>query len=315
MTRRTLALTAALLSTSVFGIAGCSTAFSTDSSDADSEAGPTPSASARQSSPLDPYLDIIYLRISDAEYRAQFTRIEDELATCMQAAGFDYVPRADAYLDAEKAIQKTPDGTREWVAENGYGFNISDGGQGAAVVAADPNSAVVEGLSEGSQRAYYEALWGNQNIVGEGGTTGCYGSIDSGEQPLSLSERYAPLVESIDRLLSETIPRAEGSIAAEADWSECMAGAGYPSLPTRLAAQEKGAQVTEPGLSAPMPGGDPAKLEVEIAIALADFDCAAETDYDRRIAAVELVAETEFVAQNKAQLDALVAEAEQGATP
>jgi hypothetical protein len=51
--------------------------------------------------------------------------------------------------------------------------------------------------------------------------------------------------------------------------------------------------------------GSPAEAE----IALADFDCRAETDYEARFAAIQLELEQEFVDQNRPRLELMVAAA------
>jgi hypothetical protein len=229
----------------------------------------------------------------------------------MAEAGFEYLPRPQAYFDAERGAVPVSDGTRAWVAENGYGIFVDMMARLDDVQKADPNAPIVAALSESESRAYYLALWGDQNSV-EGGTTGCSGEVETGEPPLSVSDRYAPLIDALDRLYSDTIPRDPASLAIEQEWSDCMAGAGQSGLAQRSAAQEKAAQSGDGDNPAAFDGGGPAQRALEIEIALADFDCAESVDYDSRMRTVTVAAETAFVAQNSAMLEPLLAESAQG---
>ncbi len=307
------------LSSVVFVVAtlvGCATgaADSATSEEGTTDAGTTDAGTDEgriqpEASPLDPYLDILYGRDGGDEVTQRLVAQDEEIAECMSAAGFEYTPKPAAYFEAERAAYVTQPDSREWVAVNGYGLSTL-----GVTDYPDPNADYVASLSEAESQAYHLALWGTQNSVA-GGTTGCSGSGDSASQPLSLSERYAPLVEALERLYGDTIPSTDDAVSAEADWSGCMAGAGYPGLATRSDAQALATEVEASSPSGPRAAGtavDAAKLAHEVEVALADFDCRAETQYDKRLRAVTHAGELRFLEENEHQLNALLADAEQG---
>ncbi len=265
-------------------------------------------------SPLDPYLDVLYGRRADDDVLRDFLATEESVAACMAAEGFEYTPRGEAYLEAERtfATQGTEAerATRDWVAQNGYGMNASQAQAQADLEAADPQADYVDGLSEADQQAYYLALWGDQNSGGSG--TGCIGAASGGEEPPSLSQRWEPLVASLEQMWGQLIPSDPAAVEADRAWSDCMADAGFPGVATPADAPLLAAPPESNGPAAAAVEGDPEALQHEITVALADFDCRTETDYDARMRAVQVAAETVFLEQNRAQLETLLAESEQG---
>ncbi|MDR2564552.1 MAG: hypothetical protein LBC97_00565 [Bifidobacteriaceae bacterium] len=111
----------------------------------------------------------------------------------------------------------------------------------------------------------------------------------------------------------------EGVVALNLEWADCMRVAGYPfpkekgelgpvsAIDLASATQEDGtvADGSDPNQEWALLGTEP-----EIRIALADFDCRAQTDYFNRLLARRIAIEQRFVDQNKAELDRMVAAAE-----
>lgn len=291
-----LACSIGIVAAAVVGIAGAANA------EPSIEQTPTAVDSVVQSSPLDPYIDILYRRLSEGEYAKQFFASEQIIATCMTGDGLVYTPRGQQYLDAEKAAVQPQTDSRQWVALNGYGINASTVDEWAAFEDADPNLAYVNNLSATEQDAYYLSLRGDQNNGGS--DTGCAG-LTGDTPPLSLSERWAPLVSSLQQLWTVTIPSNPDWVSADRAWSECMAVAGHTGLKSPASAQ-----ISVGGANQPFPGSDghPGALVREIDVALADLDCRTATSYDSKKRAVTVAAESTFFEQNRQQLDVLLTE-------
>lgn len=274
-----------------------------DSASDPSAAGASPPPAAEQPSPLDPHLDLLYARVSDEQFEADFLRAEEAVASCMADEGFDYNPRSASYLEADRLLQQPQLSSRDWVAENGYGFNAPKDEEHAALDAADPNVAIVAAMSTAELEAYYSAYWGDVN---SGGTDeGCLGTtVTDIAPPLSLSDRWQPLVESLQQMYGQLLPADPVWQQINRDWSDCMAVAGHSDFDTPQDAQSS--------VESPDGVANAAALEREIDVALADIDCRSEVGYDARMRQVTVAAETVFFEQNRAQLDALLAESEQG---
>ena len=213
----------------------------------------------------------------------------------------------------------------------------------------DPNADYVSALSESEQAAFYEALYGpqpteeemaEQEAAAEEGTAieydwqtaGCQGRAQhevSGDE-LYESEEFRPLFDAMNEVYTdaETSPEI---VALDGEWSACMDAAGEPGFTTQTDAQnsiyeaqnaiyEQSATANagldpEATSEAAYVEPDQAELDAlgkeEIALALVDLDCREETDYTDRRAEVQRVLEEQFIADHKAELDALVAASEQ----
>jgi hypothetical protein len=189
---------------------------------------------------------------------SDFRRQEQLVADCMQAQGFQYVQRdydqaVDAKMKNVEAFDLPPD---QYAERWGYGISTIDASQFTAEAPADPNSAIVEGLSEEAHRAYDAAMYGfdlSQEVgavtQGQGRTAvarpmgssldaappdGCqtramrevYGE-DLGAGKEVVPPEFDALNEEMgalwDRVASD--PRVA---AAKGGWADCMADAGHP---------------------------------------------------------------------------------------
>ncbi|MDR0592555.1 MAG: hypothetical protein LBG60_04720 [Bifidobacteriaceae bacterium] len=231
--------------------------------------------------------------------------------------------------------------SRAAVGRHGYGvepapdLSLYDDAQ-----AADrENAEYRDGLGDDGRRAYDLALQGFDGVTSDVYTpeaAGCMGEA---------LERYpGEGVAAVDDFLSAYLDLASRLVAvAQSDvaldprvvelnrqWDLCMVKEGVdvrgevipgvnlawfaapsPALAYRLAQTEGARSVL--GDSA---GADELESHrqltgsaVEVRIALADFDCRAETDYEARLLAVQLELEQAFVEQNRDQLDRMVAAA------
>jgi len=330
-----------LLATVVLITAACSPISSTPD-----EAG----SNAEIASPLEPYLASVWgtglsqeEQIAVAEARNVFE--ENYIAQCMRDAGFEYTPFPEGTTFRFGDAENWQPEDREWVAQHGFGMFFEgtrpDSMVTSLTIDGDPNRAHQESLSAAEAKAWQEALegrWADFNdgtFVFEDGTTmdfdewmeyrstnSCRGRAWSATQensPVALAqtEEFAPLFDAINQL--RDVQRATAT-DADREWSICMANAGHPDLGTQWDAQnlvqERSSAFWDDWTweERGHPDRDPEMIairELEIELALADFDCRAETDFDARQAAHRLELETQFVNDHRAALEALRAAAEQ----
>lgn len=300
-----------------------------------SPGGDSTSSEDEYYSPLNEYLSAVWGGdVSEEDWMARAEeeqRIrEDIVAECMVEQGFEYTPFVDMGWSSSSADEWKPD-DREWVAQWGYGAAKSPGMNDVPdpeEQVIDPNQEYVQSLSESEMTAFYEALYGPQPTeeeLNEDGsydynweTAGCQGLAEhevSGDDPMQ-SDEHKPLMDSINEfyMQMETMPELADIDAA---WADCMSDAGYSGFTKQYDAQES--IYTE--LNSYYEGvtefieDDPALEEIadrEVELALADLDCRESTDYRERRQDVAVELEEQFIADNKAALDALVADAEQG---
>lgn len=274
-----------------------------------------------------------------SEFDDQNRQIEEFVADCMAEEGFDYVPVLDngsvVYSSDDDENAWDPD-SRDWVAQYGYGFVNYPGRDDQPVDTGeewtDPNQEYVESLSESEQTAYFEALHGptlseeeyaEQEESGEfeydWTTAGCYGAASNeiyGEDPSSADE-HQPLLDAMSALYEEAQAHPD-MVELDAAWSSCMADAGHSGFSTQQDAQnsimdEQNAfyENQEPSEDGEWVEPDFTELgELEIEVALADFDCRDEVGYSDQQLDVQFELEERFIEEHKAELDAYLASIE-----
>jgi hypothetical protein len=282
-------------------------------------------------------------RRRDAEER----RREELIAQCMNEAGFEYIPNptlgVQVYGGGGEGEWFDPD-NREWVIQYGYGgvnypqadsdANADYDAKGSAPEYVDPNRAYVESLSDSERQAWEWAMWGQPPEPENGIITaemreqvdpGCYGRANDlilQESPASLleSEQFRPLFEALNQMRNEMWENEYTFAEVNRDWSDCMAGAGFPGFSHQSDAnnqfwEEYSVFFTDWDWETQGdPHGTPgftALGEREVQIALADVDCRIETNFTSRVNEISLAMETQFVADHRAELEALRAAAEQ----
>ncbi|QYH35454.1 hypothetical protein [Salinibacterium sp. M195] len=260
------------------------------------------------------------------EYIAEANAAEELIAECMADEGFTYLPvdQTDNYSfdDSELADRNT----EEWVAANGYGYNLTDEQQAAQNEEAenyvDPNQDYVMALSESEQTAYYEVLHGPQPTEEEMNDPdfsfeplGCYGTANSevrGDQIYS-DPQYKNLIDSMSKLWEEQQETPEMK-KFNAEWSSCMADAGHPDLATKDAVYDFMNAQSEEAWADGVELSKEKRTELrdqEIDLALADFHCSEDLDFEQKTLAAQFKLEEKFVAENKAELDEMLAAATQ----
>lgn len=286
-------------------------------------------------SPLSEYLSAMWGGdLSEKEQQARFDKEnkdrEELVAQCMADEGFEYIPNIQSSTFTTSGDEWKPD-DREWVAQYGYGM-VNFPGRDQPVpddqVWTDPNGDYVNSLSESEQQAYYETLNGPpipEDQMNEDGSyeydwtqAGCYGWAQNevAQKNPAQSDEFKPLMTALDEFWTST-QESDAFDEVNAAWSSCMADAGYAGYEAQMDAQtafsdelnayyENQTEWVEddPELAA--------LGEREIEVALADLDCREKTDFRAEYAKVQFALEEQFIADNRAELEALKAAAEQG---
>ena len=288
------------------------------------------------SSPLGEYLAAAWGLGMTSEERTQqlhdrLRQQEELVARCMAEQGFEYVPYVDL-VDVD-FVERRPD-DREWVAEWGFGIvrqALSPAADEPQEAVSNPNTERVAGYSPAQRAAWEKALFGDLDAMGVGddgvvvwdaNLGGCRGwatrQVD-GEHDLLARPEFIPLVDALFEFYGQVHWDQTSPHLAEAvrEWAACMTIAGHGGFRNPRALQEYlGDRLDRLGLHEIE--GDPwqyrplrALAEYEVTVALADFDCRAEIDFDARAAAAREAAELEFIEAHRDQLTALRAAAEQ----
>ncbi len=305
------------------GLVGCLTAACTPDMP---QPLPTPTPTPTSLSPIEAAFATIYgtAGVSEEEltdqHEARELEAENEVAACMLAAGFSYVP----YVDHTEFITTTElDEFRdldpvEQARQIGYGF-IADvranNGQVAGVE--NPNDVIRHSLSPAGQEAYGRALVGFIPDSSSADPTdaaesdgedysdfvpGCYQQTSNTAQA-GLFEADPIWTEFLaDRDAFDTRLAQNGQLVAlNQHWSDCIADAGWPGLEMPQAAFELAhAEWT-------VWANDPSKTELptaaqfgamqerEVTIALADAICQEELSYQEVHRAIQDPLEQAFV--------------------
>ena len=229
--------------------------------------------------------------------------VEAAIATCMDAAGFEYVPiDAVTFRDAMVSLTSVPGlSDEEFVAQYGYGYSTRPPTQKFG--AGEENKRIVDALSPQDQVAYKRELWGentdatfvvmleNEDFSGAGGCT------KTAIEKVFTPEQLSPTFQNPFDVLVEQDPRR---VDAVKKWSECMKKGGYDyedpqdgedEILERYDDLTKGADPTT------LSESDQAALkdlqDQERALALADFAC-----QDEFLAPVEQHIEHEISGRN-----------------
>ncbi|MDR0365611.1 MAG: hypothetical protein LBH68_02095 [Bifidobacteriaceae bacterium] len=198
-------------------------------------------------------------------------------------------------------------------------------------------------LGPGAQRAYNKAYWGTEEPDPEAPDTdaGCgadaYRAVPRTESisPQDVfNAEFGDLALSVALFADHTVFEDQRVVELSAKWAQCMTKAGIDlsgevaapgtggiSYPNPMSALTLAMRTAPDGTVGPGSGGifwdtdAPANQRslvgspAEAKIAVADYDCRAETDFEMRFLAVHLELEQIFVDQNRAQLDKMKAAA------
>lgn len=241
-------------------------------------------------------------------------RLEEAVAACMKAQGFDYQP-----VNSAEMVQAQVGGEdlspEEYAATYGYGITTYEEA-GDESGSTDPNQATYEALSEAEREAWDTALWGDTlDVEAEEAESftpgGCYGEAWDevyGKIPAELQQALMAMEEQVS-----SDPRY---VKAEAEWAGCMRRAGHEFAstdePVDAIGEKAQAQFTD--LRAAAADDDAADLDTaawdalraeEIAVAKADQACRAEFLSPELEEEIRADVERRFIAEHRAELDAV----------
>ena len=284
-----------------------------------------------------------------AEMDAQNIEREELIAQCMTDEGFEYKPMENSggRISFGEDVEWEPD-KKEWVEKYGYGIinspyneQMAEEPQPEQTEWVDPNQEYLDTLSESEREAYSVALYGEpmteeemeEASSGEDGGMveydwtqyGCQGYADN--EVYGSSQDIWTQFEDLTTRMSELYTKVDESPEIEkleADWSACMAEAGF-DFPKQMQAQESFYEelnkLYEGFTEEDWANGDPMKdnkdaQEIgkrEVKTALADLECRNQTDYQDTRLKAQFALEEQFVKENKKELDEFKAAQEQAA--
>lgn len=280
----------------------------------------------------------LYGDVNQEELDAQQAQTEDLVAACMKDEGFEYLPNTQnggTVMSTEDIEDRE---TEEWVASNGYGMiqtqEEMEQMQSEGEEYVDPNADYLAALSETEQAAFYEVLYGpgptEEEMAameeGDGGyeynweTSGCQGAaqheVQDGQDAYS-DPKFKGLFDKMSALYTKAQEQPKIK-ELNSKWAACMADAGYPEFSTKQDpfdalneaqnAYYESQTFDEQGMPTNVDDAALAELkQTEIDMALADFKCSAKVDYMQQSLKAQFALETQFVEDNKSELDALLA--------
>ena len=288
-----------------------------------------------EAGPLGKILETVWGPPSQEDFNRKQDEIEKLVADCMAAEGFTYIPMVvhstGSFTEEDAAEQNT----KEWAAKNGYGMlgveEVPEEPDPEAEPTqdwVDPNADYMNSLSEAEMAAFEAALYGtawdvteeemmDEDFVYSWENNGCQGAAQHEvlDDNLYDDPRFTGLMASIEEVYSEARTAPE-VLAAAAKWSDCMADAGYTGLTTiddawqsvnEAQSELYGWEDAEADPSGPSDEEIATFRELEIATAVADFDCREKVDWEAVNREVTIRLEEAFVKDNKVALDELVA--------
>lgn len=196
---------------------------------------------------------IDYSSFDEADFRAQELEIQQQVASCMAAEGFDYIPFVPsdigggfAGFDEEEYVTTYGFGISTWVLQQDQMLPEND------PYAQDPNQAIVDAMDDAEREEYYRVLYGGEPDIitntppeeleamspdeleqfyneayANWEPDGCYNEASNAyyndEEAQAFYEEFG---EDMDAFYSqaESDPRLT---QAQADWSACMAEKGH----------------------------------------------------------------------------------------
>ena len=250
---------------------------------------------------------------------------EEMIAACMHEQGFDYLP-VPMHFTPDLPEDLPPHGSLEFAEQWGFGIAHDAAGLRDWTPPEDPNLEMLRAMSEAELDAWWLALWGppqiGQDVPEE---MGCIG-------PARLVQWNSPVVDEQFASLDAELRHAQLNASMQwgphfteihQDWRQCMADAGHPGLSNResmmaaLWEEENHLFRRSPALEnwdwrlypegPPIPPPPAAQVEDlfrrELALALADYHCRAEFDFDARVDAARLAVQHEFVDRHRDELE------------
>jgi len=294
--------------------------------------------------PLGKYFEQAYGEFDEDQSNRDMQRMEEIVAECMAEQGFEYIPidhSAQAGFSVSSEDLDVEWGSREFAEEYGYGITndpfaeLHESAPPPEEEFVDPNAEYIEAMSEAEAEAYFKALHGNPEVPDDPEAeyeynweeNGCHGRANYEVYEARMEDPALTSLEDEMSALWEQTRQDPRVTEATTAWIDCMGDAGYTGLATvddaQMQISDKSNAVYEEaygdGSMEEMPSEeDIAAIEAqieeklatireeEIAMAVADFECREEADYDDTLQEVSFELEQEFVDTHKEELEAWV---------
>ena len=292
-------------------------------------AAPAQNAPARYVGPLDTFLGFGNgkqpTEADLAQEQVDQRALEQQVATCMQAQGFEYVPVEpnNEARNRKEAFRAMPPG--DFAAQYGYGISTLDFEESAS---SNPNDAIVDAMTVAERSAYYQALYGSLVTIDANGRPvktpmppgtapapgdescmekadlGVFGKRPDADTAPS-QDAYVDLQDSMNSL-NDSIHGDPRMTAAMTAWTDCMEAKGHPNYTSFDAGQDEVRSRADAVI------GDKAAAEVdpaalselrafEISVATDEYQCSLpyETVHDT----VQTELENTFIDEHRAELE------------
>ena len=282
---------------------------------------------------------------AQAEMDEQNRKMEELVSSCMAEQGFDYIPNTNNGGTISYASEDEETDPIENARQNGYGMTTGWGpvteGEGEGEVYVDPNAETYEGMSDSEKAAWDKALYGTPPEITEETDldtmewnweeSGCYGAAQhqvyevdaaegdgSGMMAVYEDPQWAELIEEMNNLYTEA-PNDPAVKELNTKWSTCMSEAGFDFATSQEAMDSINNQINKifEDHQAENPNDtewtgpteeDLAPIkEQEIKVAVADYTCQDELDFQNATMRIQFDIEQRFVDEHKAELEAFAA--------
>jgi hypothetical protein len=225
--------------------------------------------------------------LTEEQYASTIESVQAEVASCMAAAGFEYIPVDVQTIALAQSAVRTEPGIDRRAYKEQWGLGVTTRfDDRVKEIELGPNLAILENLSQADREAYERTLYGadpdatfafgfdEEDFEGIGGCTEAAVVASFPEE--MLEETF---INPKDLLIGED-PRI---LKADEDWAVCMADAGY-----EYTDQDEIIEEYQDNLEALLDGGDPDELsgprlerladlqQREIEVSLVDLDCQIE---------------------------------------
>jgi hypothetical protein len=289
----------------------------------------TPAATARYVGPIDQFLGLGNGKQQTEADRAQeqqdLRAIEQQIATCMQAQGFEYIPVEpnNERRNRKEAMLAMPPG--DFAAQYGYGITTMDFQDSSA---ANPNDAIVDAMTVPERSAYFLALYGSlitidangRPVKGKAGPApppGAESCAEKAEVAVFGAQPEADTTPSQDAFmaLQDSINAVSDSVhsdprmtTAMTAWTDCMEAKGHPGYASFDAGQDEvRTRADEVIGDKAISEVDPAALSelraFEISVATDEYQCS--IPYEAAHEAVQTELEQAFIDEHRAELEQL----------
>lgn len=197
--------------------------------------------------------------------------IETAIAECMRESGFEVVVEPRPEPDQPSTTPPLPD--QDYVARYGYGVveQPPEVVEDVPSLEENPFQRAYTNLSEQQQTAFALAYGGSEDPAAGIPGRGCRGAVlEMIEEPKTQSRlaETARLVEDYQHRVASD----ERVVQARAEWTNCMAGAGFPGMVDSMSV------FNDLFMRLQEPGADREEVrKLELTMAAADFGCLQQT--------------------------------------